>query len=172
MIVPSNMDQDSHGDHDSGYHDGNWSHMHSYNPSPMSAFESEYYSQSGGQPLSMESFNMQMAPPPPPALRPQPQNVYSTQLPRGLLIPSHQTSQVPWPSLQTNPSRSFGTPPIPIPPASAPPRIAQTKLPSTATTGPRKTLTIEDRRAMCKYAEENPHVKQTEIGARFGVERR
>ncbi|KAI1912236.1 hypothetical protein LOZ53_001821 [Ophidiomyces ophidiicola] len=36
---------------------------------------------------------------------------------------------------------------------------------------PRRTLTDTDRRNMCMYHEENPHVKQTEIGAMFGVER-
>ncbi|KAJ4304409.1 hypothetical protein N0V88_002022 [Collariella sp. IMI 366227] len=36
---------------------------------------------------------------------------------------------------------------------------------------PRRTLTDEVRRAMCQYAAENEGAKQTEIGARFGVER-
>ncbi|KXL49797.1 hypothetical protein M433DRAFT_74713 [Acidomyces richmondensis BFW] len=36
---------------------------------------------------------------------------------------------------------------------------------------PRKTLTDQDRRRMCQYAEEHPNSKQTEIGAIFGVER-
>lgn len=36
----------------------------------------------------------------------------------------------------------------------------------------RRTLTDDDRRRMCLYHQENPHVKQTEIGAMFGVERR
>ncbi|KAF2195583.1 CenpB-DNA-bind-domain-containing protein [Zopfia rhizophila CBS 207.26] len=36
---------------------------------------------------------------------------------------------------------------------------------------PQKTLTDADRRRMCLYHEEHPTVKQTEIGAMFGVER-
>ncbi|KAI0997313.1 hypothetical protein K3495_g10873 [Podosphaera aphanis] len=36
---------------------------------------------------------------------------------------------------------------------------------------PRKTLTDNDRRLMCEYHEKNPNIKQTEIGALFGVER-
>ncbi|KAI5779413.1 hypothetical protein DFH27DRAFT_530011 [Peziza echinospora] len=36
---------------------------------------------------------------------------------------------------------------------------------------PRRTLTDADRRRMCLFHEENPNVKQTEIGAMFGVER-
>ncbi|KAF2773102.1 hypothetical protein EJ03DRAFT_265857 [Teratosphaeria nubilosa] len=44
-------------------------------------------------------------------------------------------------------------------------------LSSRSTSAPRKTLTDQDRRRMCQYAEEHPHSKQTEIGAIFGVER-
>lgn len=43
---------------------------------------------------------------------------------------------------------------------------------TTKSTNPRRTLTDADRRRMCLYHEENPNVKQTEIGAMFGVERR
>ncbi|KAK2753663.1 hypothetical protein FQN55_000026 [Onygenales sp. PD_40] len=59
---------------------------------------------------------------------------------------------------------SYGSSPImPMEPAYTP----ITPAPST----PRRTLTDNDRRRMCLYHEENPHVKQTEIGAMFGVER-
>ncbi|TVY45169.1 Major centromere autoantigen B [Lachnellula subtilissima] len=83
-------------------------------------------------------------------------------------MPSHPT----WPSMLTNPA-NYSAPPVAIPPASAPVvRGSITKLPAihTAPT-PRKTLTDNDRRRMCQYHEENPSVKQTEIGAMFGVER-
>ncbi|KAI5814704.1 hypothetical protein BZA77DRAFT_249678 [Pyronema omphalodes] len=43
--------------------------------------------------------------------------------------------------------------------------------PAPTTSQPRRTLTDADRRRMCIYHEENPNVKQTEIGAMFGVER-
>ncbi|KAI6787759.1 hypothetical protein KC361_g9397 [Hortaea werneckii] len=36
---------------------------------------------------------------------------------------------------------------------------------------PRKTLTNNDRKRMCQYAEDHPNAKQTEIGDAFGVER-
>jgi hypothetical protein len=36
----------------------------------------------------------------------------------------------------------------------------------------RKTLSTEQKRAMCIYFEENPGTRQADIGARFGVERR
>jgi hypothetical protein len=90
----------------------------------------------------------------------------------------------------TNPA-TYTAPPVAIPPASAPVVKGNgTKLPAIhATPSPRKTLTDSDRRRMCQYHEENPSVKQTEIGgekiksgilgpvvnsytAMFGVERR
>jgi hypothetical protein len=42
---------------------------------------------------------------------------------------------------------------------------------STRSGGPsvRKTLSDDDRRRMCKYAEENPTAKQTEIGCKLFV---
>ncbi len=78
-----------------------------------------------------------------------------------LIMPSHPT----WPSMLTNPA-SYSAPPVAIP-ASAPPLVKGngTKLPAIhATPSPRKTLTDSDRRRMCQYHEENPTVKQTEIG--------
>ncbi|MCJ1307145.1 hypothetical protein MMC25_000791 [Agyrium rufum] len=47
-----------------------------------------------------------------------------------------------------------------------PPVTAPVSMPA-----PRRTLTDQDRRRMCQYHQENPSVKQTEIGAMFGVER-
>ncbi|KHN99550.1 Homeodomain-like protein [Metarhizium album ARSEF 1941] len=44
------------------------------------------------------------------------------------------------------------------------------KLPSQTEKG-RKTLTTEQKRAMCQYHEENPGTRQADIGLRFGVER-
>jgi len=80
-----------------------------------------------------------------------------------LIMPSHPT----WPSMLTNPA-SYSAPPVAIPPASAPVVKGNgTKLPAIhATPSPRKTLTDSDRRRMCQYHEENPTVKQTEIGGK------
>ena len=90
---------------------------------------------------------------------------------------------LPWPSLlqQQPPSVSTAFPPpyvsqLPYAPASAPPAPGpgsghQLHTPVSATSarssGPRRTLTDNDRRRMCRYAEENPHSKQTEIGGAF-----
>jgi hypothetical protein len=117
--------------------------------------------------LPSESLN-RMPPPPPP---PQPLAQAPTappQLPM-LIMPSHAT----WPSMLTNPNTytSHSAPPVAIPPTSLP--LKTGKLPAIHTPSqPRKTLTDDDRRRMCQYAEDHPHVKQTEIGAMFGVERR
>ena len=109
-----------------------------------------------------------------------------------------------WPSQLTSPSQGPPPPPMPsvrpIAPATSISPVQPLKVPlekptpvsapSTAPSNARKTLTDSDRRRMCEYHEENPNVKQTEIGgtlrshpssppfalmrylAMFGVERR
>ena len=80
-----------------------------------------------------------------------------------------------WPSMLTNPSSQ----PQPPPMAAPPPPIAPVTTFATATplpplttpqpthhTSSRRTLTDQDRRRMCQYHEDNPTVKQTEIGGR------
>ncbi|KAI9849455.1 MAG: hypothetical protein M1837_004075 [Sclerophora amabilis] len=82
---------------------------------------------------------------------------------RPLIVP-------PWPSMLTSQS-TFAPSMASTAPASAPP-TAPVRVQSSHSSGPpRKTLTDADRRRMCLYHEENPTVKQTEIGAMFGVER-
>ncbi|KAI9844193.1 MAG: hypothetical protein M1838_002296 [Thelocarpon superellum] len=84
----------------------------------------------------------------------------------------------PWPSMLTSQS-TFSQPILPLAPAQSPmatPTSAQSahstqSIPSAPSPSPRRTLTDADRRKMCIYHEENPTVKQTEIGAMFGVER-
>ncbi|KAL5115405.1 hypothetical protein ACEQ8H_006705 [Pleosporales sp. CAS-2024a] len=79
-----------------------------------------------------------------------------------------------WPSMLTSQSTYqpalFPSAPVPITPASATP-VSATSTHSRTSATPRKTLTDQDRRRMCQYHDENPTVKQTEIGAMFGVER-
>ncbi|KAL9118945.1 MAG: hypothetical protein Q9187_004503, partial [Circinaria calcarea] len=81
----------------------------------------------------------------------------------------------------TNPSNNGPTmisavPILPSPPLAQLPTysLAHSLPPSTAPVpvpSARRTLTDQDRRRMCQYHEDNPSVKQTEIGAMFGVER-
>jgi hypothetical protein len=70
----------------------------------------------------------------------------------------------------TNPN-SYSAPPMAIPPAMPVPTKPMRQSSGQQTT-PRRTLTDDDRRRMCKYHEEHPQIKQTEIGLMFGVERR
>ncbi|KAL8785100.1 MAG: hypothetical protein Q9195_008772 [Heterodermia aff. obscurata] len=101
--------------------------------------------------------------------------------------PLHPLNIPQWPSQLTNPSEH--SPPVPIPAPSVRPIAPATSIPAlqparaaSVTPAPdpkphppqptaRKTLTDNDRRRMCQYHEDNPSVKQTEIGAMFGVER-
>ncbi|KUI65057.1 Major centromere autoantigen B [Cytospora mali] len=84
-----------------------------------------------------------------------------------LMVPSHPT----WPSMLTNPNSYNSSPPVAIQPASAPPlKTTRPAIPPIASQ-PRKTLTDDDRRRMCQYHIDHPSMKQTEIGALFGVER-
>ena len=128
--------------------------------------------------------------------------VFNRSMP--LSYSSHQSPSLitaQWPSMLTNPSSS-SPPAIPTPPMHVPPPLAPIStytaphaLPPSTNPLPapsaRRTLTDQDRRRMCQYHEDNPTVKQTEIGgkqivpapkletyiltgciAMFGVERR
>ncbi|XP_044724280.1 tc5 transposase DNA-binding domain-containing protein [Hirsutella rhossiliensis] len=85
-----------------------------------------------------------------------------------------------WPSQLTNPTPTSGPPSNPAPPPSAatPGKGTSTsqvpdvvKQPGQPDKIPRKTLSAEQKRAMCQYHDENPGTRQADIGAKFGVER-
>ena len=122
----------------------------------------------------------------------QPQPI-TTQWPSMLTNPSSQASRVP-PIAAPPPQLA---PVVPLAPAQPlPPLTTAVPAPATTTTSnsssstTRRTLTDQDRRRMCQYHEDNPTIKQTEIGgeisalcfanspllnqpqAMFGVERR
>ncbi|GAP91107.1 putative centromere binding protein B [Rosellinia necatrix] len=168
MITSTSADQDDQLVHDASYSNNSWVGIHSYGHMPMANYQEDYYMQNIAHGLPSEPLGGHLAPSPfTQNLQP---NSYQSQLPPPPppLIPS--AGQVPWPSLQTNPSQSYQSPPVPIPSVSAPPR-QQPKLPTINTSQPRRTLTDQDRREMCKFADENPGIKQHDIGLRFGVER-
>ena len=94
--------------------------------------------------------------------------------------PLHPLATMPqWPSQITNPSES--SPPAPMPlhrpilPMSktspilkiAPATTPAPMKPAHSTSTSRKTLSDTDRRRMCEYHNENPNVKQTEIGSKW-----
>lgn len=169
MIGSTGIDQDNHLAHDNSYSNEQWVDMNAYTHMAMTTYGGDYYMPPATHGLPSESLGM--APPPVPHSmhNNHAHNSFASHLPH-LIIPTQQPSQVPWPSLRTNPSQSYSAPPVPIPPASVPMRQPP-KLPTINTSQPRKTLTDEDRRNMCLFHEDNPHAKQTEIGQKFGVER-
>lgn len=82
-----------------------------------------------------------------------------------------QNSTGSWPS-QLVRSRSAGNMKSPTPETSS----TSPSSPKKSNTGekekPRKTLSADQRKAMCQFHEDNPTMRQADIGARFGVERR
>jgi len=161
MMAQIGMDHEHHSGHEIafGSNDGwveiNNSYASSQNQSPMYEHGGFGFIQPLNQLPAESSFNSQRMSQPHPV-----QTTHQQLLP--LIMPSHPT----WPSMLTNPA-SYPAPPVAIPPASAPPVVKGNapKLPAIhATPSPRKTLTDSDRRRMCQYHEDNPSVKQTEIG--------
>ncbi|KAK4227711.1 hypothetical protein QBC38DRAFT_477170 [Podospora fimiseda] len=144
---------------------------HHYHPTTMPEYGNNYgYIPPITHGLPSEALS-RMGPPPHPQSIHQPQPNHP-QLP--MLMMPHQTTTT-WPSQLVSNGQSpynhhpvHSVPPIPIPSGPA----LKTKLPAIQTSQPRKTLTDDDRRRMCQYAEDHPNAKQTDIGARFGVERR
>ncbi|KAL8714261.1 MAG: hypothetical protein Q9220_001990 [cf. Caloplaca sp. 1 TL-2023] len=169
-------------EHDYGAHHGNqfdgghWVHVADNQPphqSPLHEFNDFYMSPPSH--LEIGSFYSR------PAVASQPSNP-----PLYPLIVPQWPSQLTNPSMSppsTTPQSSLSAPaqtPRPIAPLttpidhittphSAPPASVPTPIP-TPPSG-RRTLTDQDRRRMCQYHDENPTVKQTEIGSLFGVER-
>lgn len=173
------MDHDTHlAHHDHAFGSDQWGDMSPYMQTTMADYGGAAYAYmppiSQGHGLPSESLGRM----PPPATPPQPSLHSHSQAPPPphhpalpmLMVPSHPT----WPSMLTNPGGFNTSPPVAIPPASAgvqPLKAARPPIPSLASQ-PRKTLTDDDRRRMCQYHIDNPSMKQTEIGALFGVERR
>ncbi|KAL2020247.1 hypothetical protein VTK56DRAFT_8571 [Thermocarpiscus australiensis] len=170
QIAPSTgMDQESHLAQDNTYGTDTWVNMNTFHQqTTMPDYGAGFgFTSPIHQGLPSESLSRMPPPPPPPQPIHQPQATHHTQLP--MLMMPHTT----WPSMLTNPNNygpPHSAPPVAIPPLTAP--LKTSKLPAIQTSSqPRKTLTDEDRRAMCQYAEDHPTAKQTDIGARFGVER-
>ena len=157
-----------------------WVDMSPYaQPAPMHDYSTSYAFGLGSMPHALPSESIASRMPPPPLPLPPPprllQHQHQAQHPHQnqghphlhpLIMPSNPT----WPSQLTNPG-SYSAPPVTMPPPLGV-QLKTSKVPTSHTpTTPRKTLNNEIRREMCKFAEENPLLKQTEIGSRFGVER-
>jgi hypothetical protein len=145
-----------------------------YNNSPMT----EYGNWGGFIPQNLQAEPMGSRMPPPQA---QPQIHHQMIQPAPTPMAHHQLPMLntTWPSQLTNPSPtgSYSAPPLSMAPLSNPqpvetPRQQPAPAPPPPQEKARRTLSTEQKRAMCLYYEENPSAKQAEIGARFGVERR
>lgn len=164
MMAQVAMEHEHHNGHENGYGSADgWVDMN--NSYSSSQHQSPIYEHGNfgfmpppvqhGIPVepSFNSPRMPQPPPPPPS--------HQHLLP--LIMPSHPT----WPSMLTNPASysSAQSAPVAIPQAPTPLVKGNVKLPAMhPTPSPRKTLTDNDRRRMCQYHEDNPTVKQTEIG--------
>lgn len=147
-------------DHDFG--NAHWVEMAAYNtaPHPLGDFQGFTF---GSSPLMpMEPYIMPTMPQPY-----TPHHIGGEEAEAGAGEPL--TMAPPWPStLSTQPSYA----PVPLAPMPIPASMShlqnsvhRTQAPSP--TAPRRTLSDADRRRMCMYHEEHPHVKQTEIGGGF-----
>jgi hypothetical protein len=185
-MASTGMEADSQTAHDNSYGNEGWVDMNPYTtqstmppamPSTMpdygtgGASGGSFVYMGGSMPHGLPSESISRMPPPPPPAGPSmfPSHASHTSLPMLLTQTPAQ-----WPSMLTNPS---GYGPQHLPPPMAIPSVAlaskSVKLPAIQTgSTPRRTLTDEDRKKMCQYAEEHPNAKQTEIGQIFGVERR
>ncbi|KAJ2891342.1 hypothetical protein MKZ38_000558 [Zalerion maritima] len=163
-----------------------WVHdNYSYQPTTMAADYGSFYAPniapmpSSHPPITdglMSSEAIRMPPLPAPAHSSPMHHTPPTQQPPQL--PMLITNNHLWPSQITNPvsGGSYSAPAMSMPPVlSAPPPPPPPMKPAKPTgrigSQPRRTLTDEERRNMCLYREENPTVKQSEIGAKFNVER-
>lgn len=168
---PSRMGHDTPMGQSSGYGSDTWTSMSPYSQSPYSQSPLTEHTGFFGSfvPHGLPSESISRMPPPPtqPHQMMQPTPMSHTQLPM---------LSTTWPSQLTNPTPSgsfsaHSAPPLPITPASSATPVDTPRLP-TQQEKSRKTLTSEQKRAMCQFAEDNPGTRQADIGARFGVERR
>ncbi|KAL6895966.1 hypothetical protein HDV57DRAFT_512475 [Trichoderma longibrachiatum] len=157
-----------------GYTSDHWTSISPYSQSPYGNSPLNEYGATFGGYIShgMPSESLSRMPPPiPPSI---PQHTTHQLIQPAPLMGHHQLPMLntQWPSQLTNPtpSGSYSAPPLSIAPASSLPPIEPPR-PPVHHEKARKTLSAEQKRAMCQYHEDNPGTRQADIGAKFGVER-
>lgn len=177
-----------------GYGTDGWASISPYSQSPYgNSPMNEYANWNSYMPPTLPSESIgRMQPPPPQTPQPhQHQLIQPAPSTPRMGHQQHHHQQLPmlnttWPSQLTNPTPtgSYSAPPLSITPVSAartlesPRPLASLPAPPPPPPPPppaeksRKTLSTEQKRAMCIYFEENPGTRQADIGAKFGVERR
>lgn len=164
-----------------GYNNDPWASMSPYSQSPYGNSPMNEYSNFNYMHNGIPAESMHRMPPP------STQTTQSHQLPLLQPAPGHMAHhQLPalnttWPSQLTNPTPtggSYSAPPLSMTPvssvSSAPPPLEHPRPPlqQQPHDKSRKTLSMEQKRAMCQYSEDHPGTRQADIGAKFGVERR
>lgn len=145
----------------SGYANDSWMQIGSYghsgpNQSPHGGPNEYHGYEYPSAPIPMEpAYTMSRPPPYAPSTH--------AQMPPPLVMPQHQL----WPSMLAN-SNSYQTPILPANPLQTPMSASSqgsdlTPI-SAKTTTSRRKLTDDERRLMCLEAENNPTMKQTQIG--------
>ncbi|KIW96432.1 uncharacterized protein Z519_03501 [Cladophialophora bantiana CBS 173.52] len=131
--------------------------------SPMQEFPQFDYHHHHTTPIPLE--------PAYPIQRPSPFASSHAPMPPPLVVPNN----ILWPSmLASQPQASYPPPILPAGPLQTPlsAGTGSDATPTSAkTNSSRRKLTDEERRQMCIEAEQNPSMKQTQIGAKFNVER-
>lgn len=159
------MEHDQHQHQEPGttgpYHDGpeNWvdptgnPYPHSVHQSPVHEYQGFAFAPMPMEPMYTHGMSSTM-PPPRPIHQLQP-----------LAMPQQWPSMLTSQSTYVQPIYPSATTVVPVAPAPIP--ISAPPTTTTRTSTPRKTLTDQDRRRMCQYHEDNPNIKQTEIGGEF-----
>ena len=154
----------------SGYSHAQWMGMGGYqtSPHPPTTQVPDYQHGYDYAPPAMPmepSYNMP---------RPPPHFSGSHPLPPPPLITPHQAL---WPSMFTGNQSSFPPPLLPAGPVQTPLSAGTNPTPTDVTptsaksSTSRRKLTDEERRQMCLEAEQNPGMKQTQIGGKCTVNR-
>ncbi|KAI9824156.1 MAG: hypothetical protein M1819_000919 [Sarea resinae] len=173
-MTPMGMEQEQQHGQDNDFGNGQWVEISAYNPqhqSPVNEYNGFGFMAPHSMPMEPTYSLNRMSQPsthqqPHPLIMPQWPSMLTSQssFPAPLAPIMPNSSQVPSPASATGTGTPQTPAPVPLPTSAS---IAATQSGPT----PRRTLTDADRRRMCLYHEENPTVKQTEIGAMFGVER-
>lgn len=155
-----------------GYNNDAWASISPYSQSPYGNSPlNEYSNWNGYMSHSLPQETLNRMPPPLPQssthqmIQPAPPQMGHHGLPM---------LNTTWPSQLTNPtpSANYSAPPLSMNPLSIAQPVDAPRPPPGTSEKARKTLSTEQKRAMCQYYEENPGTRQADIGARFGVERR
>lgn len=152
-----------------------WSNISPYGQSPYGNSPMNEYANFGqylSHGLPQEPLNRM--PPPPSQQQHQHGQHQVAQSPSPMSHAQLPMLNTTWPSqlIDHSHSSSYSAPSKSIAPVPTAPSSTETLSKPAPNDKARKTLSAEQKRAMCQYHEDNPGTRQADIGAKFGVERR